>query len=402
MPAAAGHAMIGPHGNEGPPAAAAAAGRLASSFVPGGVMAGEGVDVREAAGDPRAPVAYPFTFTGRAGEYFRIWIVNLALSVVTFGIFSAWAKVRQQRWFYGNTWVADAPFEYLAPPLAVLKGRIIAVGVLVAYVLVSQFLPVAEGPLLLLLVLATPWLILSGLRFRARYSAWRTINFSFDNDVYDAGSAYLLYPIALAPTLGLAFPWVRQKQAAFTVEGHLLGPDRLELTATSGDFYRAYARVALLALGLVLIIGVLLAGLVQLVAALVTDFYQALGEEQREIVIGLATLAAVYVLVVAFSVVASARITNLRYNHIRVGGHSFRSTLRARDLLTLYLTNTLAVLLSLGLLIPWAQVRMARYRAAHTVLVSERSPLEARARHRAGQAATGAEVADVMDVDLSL
>jgi uncharacterized membrane protein YjgN (DUF898 family) len=365
-------------------------------------VAGEGLEASAVAAAPPAPVTYPFTFTGRAGEYFRIWIVNLALSVVTFGIFSAWAKVRQQRWFYGNTWVADAPFEYLAPPLAVLKGRVIAVAILAIYVLVSQFLPVAEGPLILLLLLATPWLILGGLRFRARYSAWRTINFSFDNDVYDAGRAYLLYPMVLGPTLGLAFPWVRRHQASFTVEGHLLGPDRLELTATTGDFYRAYARVALLTVGLVGVLGLLLAGLAGVATALLGGFFQDLGEEQRDIVIGIATLVVAYTLFVAFSVIAAARVTNLTYNHIRVAGHSFRSTLRSRDLLALYLTNTLAVLLSLGLLIPWAQVRMARYRASRTVLVSERSPLEVRARHRAGEAATGAEVADVMDVDLSL
>ena len=32
----------------------------------------------------------PFSFTGRAGEYFRIWIVSLCLSLLTLGIYSAW------------------------------------------------------------------------------------------------------------------------------------------------------------------------------------------------------------------------------------------------------------------------------------------------------------------------
>src|SRR5258707_6333866 len=45
----------------------------------------------------------PLRFTGRAGEYFRIWIVNICLSIVTLGIYSAWAKVRRKRYFYGNT-----------------------------------------------------------------------------------------------------------------------------------------------------------------------------------------------------------------------------------------------------------------------------------------------------------
>jgi uncharacterized membrane protein YjgN (DUF898 family) len=45
----------------------------------------------------------PFRFTGTGGEYFRIWIVNVMLSVVTFGIYSAWAKARRLQYFYRHT-----------------------------------------------------------------------------------------------------------------------------------------------------------------------------------------------------------------------------------------------------------------------------------------------------------
>jgi len=38
---------------------------------------------------------FPVEFTAGAGEYFRIWIVNLALTIVTLGVYSAWAKVRR-------------------------------------------------------------------------------------------------------------------------------------------------------------------------------------------------------------------------------------------------------------------------------------------------------------------
>ncbi|MDH4174015.1 MAG: YjgN family protein, partial [Betaproteobacteria bacterium] len=36
-------------------------------------------------------------FTGSAREYFRIWIVNLFFTLITLGIYSAWAKVRKKR-----------------------------------------------------------------------------------------------------------------------------------------------------------------------------------------------------------------------------------------------------------------------------------------------------------------
>ena len=38
-------------------------------------------------GEIVALATYPFDFKGRIGEYFRIWIVSLCLSVATLGLF---------------------------------------------------------------------------------------------------------------------------------------------------------------------------------------------------------------------------------------------------------------------------------------------------------------------------
>ena len=57
----------------------------------------------------------PFQFTGTGGEYFKIWIVNILLSIVTLGIYSAWAKVRRKQYFYGNTRVAGSALQAIWP-----------------------------------------------------------------------------------------------------------------------------------------------------------------------------------------------------------------------------------------------------------------------------------------------
>ena len=64
--------------------------------------------------------ALPFGFSGTAAEYFGIWIVNLFLTIITLGIYSAWAKVRRLRYFYGNTWLDGHNFEYHARPIQIL------------------------------------------------------------------------------------------------------------------------------------------------------------------------------------------------------------------------------------------------------------------------------------------
>jgi uncharacterized membrane protein YjgN (DUF898 family) len=65
-------------------------------------------------------VHIPFEFRGSGAEYFRIWIVNLLLTIVTLGIYSAWAKVRRLRYFYGNTYLDGHSFEFHGRPLAIL------------------------------------------------------------------------------------------------------------------------------------------------------------------------------------------------------------------------------------------------------------------------------------------
>jgi uncharacterized membrane protein YjgN (DUF898 family) len=47
-----------------------------------------------------ARAAEQLHFTGRGGEYFGVWIVNLLLTIVTLGIYSPWAKVRRLQYFY--------------------------------------------------------------------------------------------------------------------------------------------------------------------------------------------------------------------------------------------------------------------------------------------------------------
>ena len=64
---------------------------------------------------PGAQTRYPVEYTATAGEYFRIWIVNLALTIVTIGIYSAWAKVRKRRYFYAHTHIDGATVSNADP-----------------------------------------------------------------------------------------------------------------------------------------------------------------------------------------------------------------------------------------------------------------------------------------------
>jgi uncharacterized membrane protein YjgN (DUF898 family) len=141
------------------------------------------------------PRRLPLKFTGSAAEFFRVWIVNVALSIVTLGIYSAWAKVRSKNYFYRHTLLDGSSFEYHAVPLQILKGRLI-VGALFAAIFAAKLYSLqvyAVG--LLVFVLASPAIIPLALTFNARNSSYRNVRFCFDGTI---GAAYKTYLIGLA------------------------------------------------------------------------------------------------------------------------------------------------------------------------------------------------------------
>src|SRR6478735_5593208 len=107
---------------------------------------------------PVSRVNVPFEFTATGGEYFRIWIVNLLLTILTLGIYSAWAKVRKLRYFYGSTKLAGSSFEYHGKPIQILKGRLIAAALILPYMILNSVKPLYSIPFLILFILATPFL----------------------------------------------------------------------------------------------------------------------------------------------------------------------------------------------------------------------------------------------------
>jgi uncharacterized membrane protein YjgN (DUF898 family) len=164
-----------------------------------------------------------FSFHGDGGEFFRIWIVNLVLSILTLGIYSAWAKVRTKRYFYGNTELAGDRFDYLASPIAILKGRIIAVALLGIYTVLSVFFVPVSYLVLALLLLVMPYVVMRSIRFNAVMSSWRGVRFGFGGDIIGAYKAVLLWPLFGFLTLGLGMPYAWYKQNQYLYNNYAYG-----------------------------------------------------------------------------------------------------------------------------------------------------------------------------------
>ena len=108
----------------------------------------------------------------------------------------------------------------------------------------------------------------------------------------------------------------------------------------------------------------------------------------------------VFPLMIGYS---QSRTANLVFNTTRLDESiSFSSTLKARKLAVLYLTNLLAILFSMGLAIPWAVIRSARYRLECLALETSVPMEQFVAGVAANVSATGEELGEFFNIDLSL
>ena len=341
---------------------------------------------------------YPMQFTGRGSEYFIIWIVNIALTLVTLGIYSAWAKVRTLRWFYGHTLLDNQAFSYLATPIQILKGRLIALAALVVYYTVTYFAPLLAGIFGIAFLIATPWIVVSSLRFRARQSAYRGLRFDFTGTVGEAVRIYIGLSLLTIPTLGLILPYLAYRQVKFISEHTVYGQTAARYQGTAKPFWGVY----LLALGLMLLpLAVVGYGVYQAVHMQAAGMPKEMVSATAGASIG-GGLILFYLMLPVISAMIMARTANLLYNPTTLGPVGFDSSQRARDLIWIYLSNLVLIALPLGIFIPWAKVRLARYRAGHLTVTGPADLGLFTAGQHQSSTATGAEMADLFDLNIGL
>lgn len=343
----------------------------------------------------------PFQFTGKASQYFGIWLVNILLTVLTLGVYSAWAKVRTQCFFYGHTFFAGLSFDYLAQPLSILKGWSIAAALFIVFAIINELWPVTVLLFYLCLLIALPWLMNVAWSFRCVNSAYRGLRFRFRKDYRAAAEVYIGLPLLSVLTLGVLLPYMQYRQKQFVFERVAYGQTDFSFTATAKDFYRLYVRTSLIA-----VLGFLSILAVTVLVNGVTGLFETssdLAEMPSELVwLGGSQSALFFLGYLCWYAYFKSLMINLVWQHVRIEEHCFISQVNWQRLLSLYITNALGIVLSVGLLIPWARVRMYRYYTQTKRLTIQGSLDGFVAGQQQKESATAQEVGDVFDVDLGL
>ena len=365
-----------------------------------------------------------FDFTGKASEYFSIWIVNVALTILTLGIYSAWAKVRTNQYFYSNTYLDGASFRYTARPVQILKGRIIAFAIFMVYY-ASSLVSVQMTIIILgIIMLLVPAFVVMSMAFRLRNSVYRNVRFNFDKNFKQAYKVFIIPVVFIGAYLIVAsqiqsiatenpegslvlsviililllaiflmVPWWEYMITLFKAEHSKFGDANFSLTATLKNYFGMYAKGYGLTMLMFAGLGIIVAVLIPMMSS--SDSPDAMGVFIPVVIIIFAL--PVYLWMFAYF---QTKRTNLIYGNLVIQEHKVQAELKVGAMMMLYLTNTLAIMFTLGLMMPWAKIRTAQYKASvMSVLVAGDLSqfVSTQAEH---QSALGEEIGEMFDMDL--
>lgn len=385
---------------------------------------------------------YPVSFTGRGGQFFRIWIVNILLTILTFYIYSAWAKVRTKRYFYGNTVLDGSSFEYHAKPLQILVSRIVAALLFIAVTVGGSFNPFVPLVATVVLFLIIPWAVWRSTIFNMRMTSYRNVRFGFDGSVWPLYLYQLVLPAIVYGLVALGvYLWIfhltsqltviwfvvvfilnllltaftHRQLSSYFLNGYLYGKSRFNGVLSLGSFFKAYFLATCLALGTLaaLVIPWLISSSPDGMGTLawIRDFLETLesGDAPSDSTVSFFIksmfILYLYLFIVGYYVVAlvSTRVRNHVFSRADLDGRvRFESTITTTGLWWVMVSNVMLIFLSLGFARPYTQVRMARYLALHSAALSSESLDEFIGEKRQEVGAFGDELGDAFDMDMDV
>ena len=387
-------------------------------------------------------------FKGDGSEYFKIWIVNVLLCIVTIGIYYPWAKVRTRRYFYANTEYADRYFDYHATGRQLFLGYLIGVLILLALQVVGSVLPTVGVILPIILFAFIPWIIWRSLKFNMRMTSFSNVRFSFIGNLKPAYIIYMLIPIlgyaavallvfgSLVPMTSLdegsdlSFAFIlfavgiiaaiaigifvtglfTKKAAEYQIGQTKFGQGLFFININTEKFIKIQLKKMLIIIGCLFVL-LILSGLI--FASTLSGGFN-LGSISSDIesadanplfVVGFLVMyfgfIATFLFATAYSF--SRQRQYLFENTTLDRAITFKSTVSAKGYFYVLATNMLLVLFTAGLALPWAKVRVARYIADNSWIealdIDINSYLTQKEQE---QSAIGEEIGDVLDIDIDI
>ncbi|MDP7215719.1 MAG: YjgN family protein [Rhodospirillales bacterium] len=360
--------------------------------------------------------AAALTFHGRPWPLFRIFIVNLILTILTLGFYRFRGKTRIRRYLWSHTAFGDERLEYTGTAKQLFLGFLIAVFL----VLIPLFggvegwrhyqeigdpedMGLSDSVEFAAVVYLIPVALYRTRRYRLSRSKWRGIGATQTGSSWLYGAMTLGSYVLTVLTLGLAWPFCSTRLMAYKINNTWLGGSRFSFTAKAAPLYPHF--LAVLGVSLVCLLLPIMAVAVMAWPALAL----LMGEFSLANLQGLGHFLNTYFFLSFGIILLAVILSRLPWNwykarelsyftgQTRLRDLTFAADISGWNLLKLRIGNFFLLVLTLGLALPVVYVRICRFMASH-LRVGNAARISAIVQNSKESSRTGEGLADVFDV----
>lgn len=304
-------------------------------------------------------------YSGQVGMLYRIWLLNIFLSVITLGIYNFWGKTRMRRYVTGCFKLGGDHFEYTGTGKELFTGFAKISPVLILFYVAAIFLPEAAQIILVLaIVYIIPVAIFMAMRYRLNRLTWRGIRGRLTGSPFRFGGFSLWRTFLNIISFGILIPASDLATYGYMVNRAGIGNIRARFDGKAGALIRTHI-VTLVMCGVVV---VALIGMVMGAAALSGAAMQAEGadadvEKLGNAIGGYAVIAFIvgFVLIMLIRSFYHAALMREKMRGLTLGSIRFKCTATGMDVLKLRLGNLLIIVFTLGLGYPLTIQRRMRF-----------------------------------------
>jgi uncharacterized membrane protein YjgN (DUF898 family) len=342
-----------------------------------------------------------FQFRANPVEFFKIWLSNLLMTVASFGLYSAWAKVNIDKYIYKSTFLNNHNFEYDADPKSILLGRTIIFGFYAIFILFYNILEIYSLAIfvVILFILIFPWLFRQSIKFKLENSYYRDVNFSYKAKVIE----FYIFAIFVVLSLGavvflidnlksfingygrdfsalsylfitvimLIIPLytaslIYKEYKRILINNTFYGNRKFNVNITLGTTFKLILKVIIISAISFLILGVI-GGLFFNIVSMAIDINNSSQNGNGYQYFLITVTAVTYITVLAFiQGIIDGYFSNFIKNNIDIDGLKFKGEVDEMKLGYISATNALMVIFSLGLLYPYAKLRYLKEKIEST------------------------------------
>lgn len=363
----------------------------------------------------------PIYWGGHSDPLFRIHFGNLALTILTIGIYRFWGIVRIRRYVWSHTAFLGDRLEYAGTGGELLRGFLIVMAILLPMLVLFAALDtvavagwwlfgaIAAGKILVFLFLISVGRH-AARRYLASRTVWRGLRFAVTGSPWHCGRVIFGWWLLTLLTLGLARPWALAAETRWSFGRLHFGTQPARFGGTGAQLLRPW-----LASWLLVVLGIAAAALIGL--AIMPDLKASLAsmnmptpDPEADVAMFRAMMLLVLyaVILVAFGVALllplllvawfsfAAAAMRWRWGNLEFGGARFAMPdLGGGRLARLQLGNWFLMIVSFGLLYPLVITRNARFLAER--LWTDRPPDVSSARQAALGALNAEGLASALD-----